>query len=180
MGAESDSVVNVPNWTVVAGGFTAVKYKWSGGPDLAQYPPLPPDPGLNYFYGGPSPRSTVSSATQSVSLANGASAIAGGTVKATLSAYLGGVTNFEDNARVTVSFLGAQNNVLKTLTIGPVPKLTMDGNNLLHFRTATTIVPKASDSVQIKLRFTKEDEGEQPHKNINGVADNLSLVLAQS
>jgi hypothetical protein len=110
-------VVNVPDWNRAQGSFTAASYAWSGG-DLSATSPGPPDRGKNYFFGGPN--AAVSVGTQSLSLAGGATPINGGQVTSTLSGWPGGHADQGDDAALTVTFRGANDQALKALTIGPV------------------------------------------------------------
>jgi len=171
VGAAGDNVVAVPGWTR-SGGFTAAPYARSGS-DLTASSPGPPNRGKNYFYGGPN--AAVSRGTQTVSLAAGATAINKGNVSATLSGWLGGYSTQSDDAKLTVSFLGASGQLLGSLTIGPVTEYQRFGASELLLRSATSAVPKGSASAKLNLVMTRY------YGSYNdGLADNLSLVLSVS
>jgi hypothetical protein len=170
-GAQSDSVVHVPGWKLVQGSFTAASYAWGGG-DLSATTPGPPHRGKNYFYGGPN--APISVGTQTSSLAGAATPISGGQVTATLSGWLGGYVDQGDDAALTVSFQGANDQVLKTLTIGPVTPAQRKDTTELLYRSATTLVPVGTTAAVLTLRFVRYSGDDN-----DGMADNLSLVLTQ-
>jgi len=178
-GSHLDTIVtNLPDWTRVKGGFTVVTYTWPGG-NLTPPPPVPANHGANYFYGGPGKsgnvtEGNVAEATQTISL-NGDPAVAAGLVHATLAGWLGGATNHQDNARVKAIFLGPAGHVIDWLFIGPAPPTSGDGNDALHYKSATGLVPHGAASVRIAIIMTRYSQG-RPTDN-NGMADNLSLVL---
>jgi hypothetical protein len=168
-GTQSDSVVHVPGWKLAQGSFTAASYAWGGG-DLSATTPGPPNRGKNYFYGGPD--AAVSVGTQTLLLAAGATQISTGKVTATLGAWLGGYVDQGDDAALTVSFQGANDQVLKALTIGPVTAAQRkDTSELLH-RGTTTVVPVGTTTAVLTLRLVRYSGDDN-----DGMADNLSLVL---
>ncbi len=167
--------MQVPGWTRAKGSFTAASYRWSGG-DLSATTPGPPNRGTNYFYGGPSPANggSVGEGTQTVSLSKAATAIATGKVTATLSGWLGGLSGQRDNAKLSLTFLGASGQALGTLTLGPVPAHGKPAAaSALLLKSATGNVPKGTVSAQISLLLTRLDGSDN-----DGMADNLSLTLA--
>jgi hypothetical protein len=174
-GSDHDTIVSVPDWTVTAGGFTVVTYAWSGG-NLTATSQGPSNRGNNYFYGGPGPHGNVARATQTASLGESA-AINQGLVHATLSGWLGGAINHEDHAVIRVAFLASDGTVYNTLSIGPVPRASGDGNNVLRYRSAAMVVPGETMSVRVNIVMTRYLFGAPGTDDNNGMADNLSLVL---
>jgi hypothetical protein len=170
-GTQSDSVVPVPGWRLVQGSFTAASYAWGSG-DLSATTPGPPHRGKNYFYGGPN--APVSVGSQTVPRAGAAVPISGGRVTATLSGWLGGYEDQGDDAALTVSFQGTNDQVLTTLTIGPVTPAQRKSTTALLDRRATTFVPVGTTTAVLTLRFVRYSGDDN-----DGMADNLSLVLTR-
>ena len=161
----------VPGFTTT-GAFTVVQYAAGGGFPVAT-DPGPADRGLNFFAGGPNNAS--SSAAQLISLLPEASVINAGNAAFTLSAYLGGFSGQNDNAVLSLSFLGAGGVALGSAQIGPVSSADRGGATGLLFRSANGFVPVGAQSVNVNLQMTRTDGAYN-----DGYADNLSLVLNQS
>ncbi len=167
-GATSDIVIPVTGWTST-GTFTALSYSIGGGF------PAPGDPGVsvggnNFFSGGNS--ASISTGTQTIDISSGASLIDTGTASYDLSGYLGGFATQDDNATLTISFLGALDAVLGTAVIGPVLAADRDDATGLLLRTASGFVPVGTRSVGVELLMTKSVGFDN-----DGYADNLSLIL---
>lgn len=135
------------------------------------YDIIPQDHGLNMFYGGN--RHQPSSLTQTVDLTPGATAINLGTVVYTVAGYLGGYGDWDDNSVLTVVFLGASSQALKTVTLGPVLAVDRGDANGMYLRRQIGIVPAGTTQATITLLFTPNSTSSEN----NGLADNLSLVL---
>lgn len=171
MGASSIdgyTVVAVPGWTT-DGPFTVARY---GGPDLPSAgDPGPANRGTALFAGGPD--TAFSFAEQTIDVAAGARLIDTGIVPFTLSGYLGGWTNQDDVAEVTVEFRSGSG-VIGTAAIGPVTVEDRDGATGLLRRTARGTVPAGTRSIVVIVEMTKEPSvGEYD----DGYADNLRLVV---
>ena len=167
-GASSKQQVIAPSGWTTTGQLTAVQYGTPGGfPDHNS--PGPKHRGQNDFEGGNAPLST---ATQTISLRRSRVAIRTGTVRYAFSAWLGGLENQHDNARVTVQFLSATGTALGSVTLGPVTPLQRHGVTGLRYRSQSGTVPKRTAKAVVTLVITRL-EG-----NYNdGSADNISLVL---
>ena len=162
-------VSSVPGWKRT-GAFTVVAYTAGGG-----FPDAPIAAGIggqtNFFAGGPD--STASTATQVVDVKKYRTPIAAGKRKATLSGFLGGYANHDDAITVTATFLGAAGERLGVLKIGPVKSSSRKGVTAFLQRSASTLVPKQTRSIQVKLSAVRTHPAYD-----DGYADNLSLTLA--
>ena len=183
-GSNDGSVVatSIPGWTTT-GEANVLTYGAAGG-----YPattdPGPTDRGLNFFAGGPD--DTTSTFTQTVDLSAYETAIALGHVTLTVSGYLGGYSSQDDNAVLTITFLGGlvtdgglaadggpANVTLGTASIGPVLAADRGSVTGLIFKTATAAVPVGTTSVEAELVMTRLEGTAN-----DGYADNLSVTLA--
>ncbi len=153
--------------------FTTVLYGTGGGfPSLTD--PGPTDRGSRFFSGGQN--SASSEAMQSIDISFAASDIDAGKVSYNLSAYLGGYSTQDDNARVTASFFDAAGAQLGlTTTIGPVMVADRNYKTGLLLRETGNVVPAQARSVRITILMTRLT----PNYN-DGYADNISFVLTQS
>ena len=102
------------------------------------------------------------------------SAINAGNATFTLSAFLGGYSSQDDNAVLSLSFLGAGGGVLGSAQIGPVLAGERNDATGLLLRSATGVVPIGAQSVNVNLQMTRLAGSYN-----DGYADNLSLVLGQ-
>ncbi|HEX3641541.1 MAG TPA: hypothetical protein VHV10_09640, partial [Ktedonobacteraceae bacterium] len=77
---------------------------------------------LNYFAGGPAINTdnTTTSVTQTIDVSPAATAIDDGKIPFTLSGYLGGYSDQDDNAVLTIQFQDAAHQQLGKASIGPV------------------------------------------------------------
>lgn len=156
---------------VTTGDFTTVRYTAGGGFPVAGDPGVSAG-GANFFTGGPN--AAVSTASQSIDLSSGASFIDVGDSAYSLSAYLGGFASQSDNAVLSISFLGALNNLLGTASLGPVTNIDRGNQTGLLFRTTTGFIPIGARSVNVLLTMDRNAGSYD-----DGYADNLSLVLRQ-
>lgn len=166
-GAEQAAAGQLPGWTV-KDGFTSLAYGSDGGfpgADIAKAV----GGGASFFTGGQSTRST---ATQIVDLSGRAAAIDRGTLKATLSAYIGGFATQPDWAKVYATFRGASGNALGALAIGPVAPGARKSQTTLLYRAAAGKVPAGTRSVVISIVAVR-GAGSWNDGNV----DNVSLVL---
>ncbi len=164
-GADSDSVVKVPDWKAT-GAFTATQYAWGGG-DLSPTTPGPKDRGKNYFYGGPS--ELKSTGTQTIELATGA--FGTGTTYV-LAAWLGGYLNQGDYCQVSATFETASGSSLGVVKIGPVTPAQRHDMSELLYRGVGGKVPAGTRRVVVTMLMVLETGGDN-----DGMADNLSLVF---
>jgi hypothetical protein len=170
-GSPGGFVVSVPNWTT-SGNFTVVEYTAGGGfPTTTD--PGPGDRGTNFFAGGPS--NSSSSASQSIDVTDGASAIDTGDVLFAVSGYLGGFASQHDNAILTAYFLNTSNLNLGTAFIGPVTNSDRGDLTGLLFRTTSGTIPIGTRTIKLDLNMTRLEGSYN-----DGYADNLSLVLTDS
>lgn len=95
-----------------------------------------------------------------------------GNIQFTLSAWLGGFLDQDDNAKMTIQFVSANGQVLSTASVGPV--LAADRNNVngLVQRSTTGKVPAGAAKVLVTVTMTREGGGYN-----DGSADDLSLVF---
>ncbi len=165
-------------WTV-AGTLTAAQYGGSGGfPTAAS--PGPTERGANFFAGGRGMGmmgGSVATATQTISLASFLGDIAGGKVAYSFSAWLGGYSNDNDRAEVSLSFLDGTSAVLGNVVLPAVwaSDRLVAGSYVtgLWLREAEGFVPAGSASALITLSMTKA----RGMYN-DASADNISLALS--
>jgi hypothetical protein len=179
----------IPDWET-SGEANVIQYGASGGfPQPTD--PGPTDRGMNFFGGGP--EDPLSIFTQTIDLSSYRAFIADGNVSFTLSAYLGGYSSQDDDAVLTVLFLGAEDggvpddaaaftddggvvtvgsSVLGSVTIGPVTAAErQDQTGLLPVMT-TGSVPVGTVAAEVQLVMTRYEGS-----NDDGYADNLSLTI---
>lgn len=167
----STTVPTIASWTKT-GDFTTVVYGAAGGfPDAKVSTAI--KGGKNFFAGGPA--NPGSGASQVVSVASRATSIDKGKVTATLAGYLGGYSSQRDALTVTASFLDANAQKLGSTKIGPVSPAQRKGLTTLISRSAHTLVPAKTRSIEIRIRATRTDGSYN-----DGYADRLSLTLTTS
>jgi hypothetical protein len=179
----------IPDWDT-SGEANVVQYGASGGfPQSTD--PGPTDRGTNFFTGGPS--DPLSIFTQRIDLTPYAAFISQGNVTFTLSAYLGGYSTQDDDATLTVLFLGTEDggvpddaeavnddggvitagsNVLGSATIGPATSADRAGATGLLPEMTTGAVPAGTVAVEVQLVMTRYEGSYN-----DGYADNLSLTI---
>jgi predicted small secreted protein len=165
----STPVTNIPGWTPM-GNFDVVVYGASGGYPL-DTDPGPTDRGKNFFSGGPD--DDVSTGTQIIDVSSVATMLDTGAVSYTLSGWLGGYADQNDNATLTIQFQDASGKTLGQGQFGPV--MAADRNNVTSFiqKTAQGNAPKGTRKILVTLTMTRTDGSAN-----DGYADNLSLTLA--
>lgn len=173
-GDRLNTVVSPPGWTT-SGPFTVIAY--DGGPDANGDFPLPDfaakiGGGKNFFAGGNSSEDT--SASQTIDLSGAATDIDAGTVKATLSAYLGANWTQPNYMTLDAQLLDASGNQVGDMHLdGPTNTSNVDLLNspLVSLGTAATL-PQGTRSVRIVLTSHDVDGGWN-----SGYADNVSFTL---
>lgn len=170
IGAASFAAVAAPSDWSTTGNFTAMLYSAGGPNDLNSAVSSAVSGGLNYFAGGPS--NALSTARQSISIGDLAASIDAGDITAAFSALIGGFINQRDNMLVQALFLDASSTTLTTLTLGPVTPADRGNVSELLARSANTVVPVGTRSIDILMTSTRLDGDYN-----DGYADNLSLVL---
>ncbi|HEX6777739.1 MAG TPA: hypothetical protein VF099_06030 [Ktedonobacterales bacterium] len=163
-------VTTIPGWTIAGGEFDVVQYQASSGNYPAVTDPGPTDRGKNFFCGGPS--DDVSTATQTIDVSKDALKLDTGLVGYVLSGWLGGFSDQDDNAALSIQFEDASGKALGKAQIGPV--LAADRNNVTGFlsRTTTGKAPKGTRKIVVTLTMTRVSGSAN-----DGYADNLSLTL---
>jgi hypothetical protein len=144
--ASGNDVLAIPGWTT-SGNFTVVQYGSTEAPTTTQASAM--GTGGQLFAGGPS--TTESWATQTVSLTAAASDIAGGSVTATLSAYLGGLLAYTDHMVVTATWLDSLGASLGSFQLPTITPDSRDYGTGLQFVSQTAAVPVGAVSATIKL-----------------------------
>jgi hypothetical protein len=109
-GTATTAPSSIPDWTATGGKPNVLPYGLTGYILLSN--PAPMDHGFNYFtdMGG-----GTSTFVQTINVASGASAISGGNVKYTASAYLGNTQSAGTDAHVTFAFQNSNGQTFSTL-----------------------------------------------------------------
>ena len=165
--ADIGNHVAVPGWTV-SGGLTVVRYDAGGAPKSDD--PGPAARGLNCFIGGAN--TALSSATQTVKVGTAATVIDASKVIYTLSGYLGGYADQDDNATLVATFRGAGGTSLGKAMIGPVTAAQRGNKTGMLQRSTSGTVPAGTRSIGLVLTMTRTAGSDN-----DGSADNLALVL---
>jgi hypothetical protein len=169
-GSPSDSQIVKPTGWTTTGQFSAVQYGASGGfPDKTSVGPT--DRGNNFFAGG---NVTKSTASQTIDLAAGASTIDAGGVTFVLSGWLGGYSNQDDSATVSVTFLSESGAVLRSAAIGPLKSADRKAVTGFFQRKATGLVPPSARSARVVITDTRYAGAYN-----DSYVDDVSLVLAK-
>ncbi len=160
-------VYSTPGWTNVAGNFEAETYAGGTPPNINPASPGPDNRGALLFYGG---NAALTVATQTLNVSDVASTIDAGIARVNLSGFFGGFADQDDNARLSLTFLGANGNFLGADTIGGV--LAADRNNIsgLLFRSSSDLLMTGTRTIQATLTFTRFAGTFN-----NGAADNLDV-----
>ena len=159
----------IPGWTR-QGAIDVVQYAPSNGGYIALTDPGPSDRGKNYFSGGLN--NALSSMTQTVDISAASPLLSQGNIQFTLSAWLGGFLNQDDNAKLTIQFVSANGQVLSTASVGPLLAAERHNLNGLVQSSTTGKVPAGAAKVVVTLTMTREAGGYN-----DGSADDLSLVF---
>jgi uncharacterized protein (TIGR03437 family) len=162
---------DVPAW-VRTPFFTANIY---GDPssDLDLTSPAPPDQGKLYFYGGSS--NPLSSAYQDIVISQGAAQIDAKTVKFSFSGWVGGYSDQNDQATITLTFMDWTNKVLSTTTLGPVLAPERKEISGLAAKAASGTVPAGARYARVQMVMTRTDGSDN-----DGMVDSIALVLTNT
>jgi hypothetical protein len=141
-----------PGWTTT-NGFTYLRYgvppfprrllspRWGGGEA--------------FFAGGLTNTSSPSTASQTVSVADRATAIDAGRATAVLSGYLGGYKDADESIGATATFLDANGGTVGTpLAIGPVGTKELKKKTTFLRRSGSAPVPSGTRSIAVTLTAT--------------------------
>lgn len=167
-GAESGT----SGWSAVSPNplFSTQAYGASGGWPLPT-DPGPPSRGAGFFYGG---NNATAEGHQLLDLSPIASTIASGATFAA-SAYLGGWSNTNDNATVTIRFQNSAGQTLSTVTM-PGPSAAGRNNVTgLFLVSSSGVVPAAATRADVDLKMVRTAGTAN-----DGYADALSLVFSAS
>lgn len=173
-GSSDDSqLVAIPGWTR-QGNLNVMNYQSSNDSYMLTTAPGPSDRGKNYFYGGPetSTDNTTTSISQAIDISAAGPLIATNQIKFTLSAYLGGYSSQNDNAKLTVQFFSVTGSSLNSVSLGPVLAADRKNTSGLVLRSTNGSIPAGTTKLKITLTMTKTDGSDN-----DGSADDLSLVL---
>jgi uncharacterized protein (TIGR03437 family) len=129
---------------------------WQYGDDKM---PTKTDPGPSdrgkYFFSCPSSH-TQCRAYQNIDFSSVAKQVDAGAVTYTLSGWLGGDTNYPDNADLTVQFYDASAKALGSIVrVGPVTQANRSGQRALVYSEAGGQLPTGARSAQVNLYFHK-------------------------
>jgi hypothetical protein len=169
--AKDLGAVPVPGWQT-ANELTAVAYQ----PKTIDMPSTDDAArlrgGSNYFVGGRG-RGETASASQTIDVAASARIVDAGTVRATLSALIGGSRAQEDRGVVEAAFLGEGGAQLGKVSVGPITAEQRKRVTKLLPQTKSAPVPVGTRSVRVTMTATRI------HGSYNeALFDNLSLTLA--
>lgn len=165
----SYSQVEIPGWEI-SNRLTVLPYGMPGGfPTLTNLGPE--NRGKQFFVGGPS--NAVSTAFQTIILADLAPLIDAGQVKYKLSAYLGGIKGQEDHAKVEAVFKKADGIPTGQISIGPVTLTDRNYDTQLLLRSTTGLLPPGTRKVEVLVIVTRVNGTYN-----DGLVDCVSLILA--
>ncbi|CAF1038853.1 unnamed protein product [Adineta ricciae] len=156
------------------GTITQISYNNPQHGDLTPSDPGPSNRGNCYFFGQ---ASTVTSMWQTVNVTHTVDPVLidNSVVKFNLSAWIGGWSSQNDNARVSIAFADQANQMLgNRTTIGPVSAADRNSQSSLLFRQATGLVPAGTRSFTILVTIICTD----PTSN-DGDVDNIGIYFYQ-
>jgi len=157
-----------PGWTTTLD-FQALAYTTGGGFPGPNDPGCP-DRGNNFFWAG---NNAMATATQNVSVSGAATEIDTGTVDSTLSGYLGGFSNQEDQMKVEMIYLDASLTELARAQIGPVTAADRGNVTSMLLRSTTADVPALTRTIRVVQTGTRAAGSSN-----DAYSDCLSLTLA--
>jgi hypothetical protein len=169
-GAPSDALplMDIPGWQRT-GNFEVTQYGASGG-FTDKTDPGPDDRGKNFFNGGPN--NPKSSATQTDKITGLDALIDKHQLAYAFSAFIGGYSNQNDHATVTVEFRSVTGHPLGTAQLGPLMAADRNDKTGLFPRSTSGSVPAGTREVTVTIVIVRTDGSYN-----DGCADNLSLVL---
>lgn len=162
--------VGAPGWTA-SGNASVGPYDADGFPTSSD--PGPASRGYNLFIGGPD--NGASGFSQEIDVAAGRRLIDTGLVPFSLSAYLGGWTDQNDHATVTVTFRDGDGDALGSAQIGPVTSADRGDATGLLYRQSAGSVPAGTRSILVELGFVRDAPPEFTYND--GSVDEVRLVL---
>lgn len=170
---DDSSLMPMPGWTR-QGNFNIMQYQSDAGNYQGMTSPGPSDRGKNFFYGGfeADTDNTVTSATQTIDVSAAAPLLSSNQVKFTLSAWLGGYADQDDNATLKIQFLSATGQALGSASLGPVLNTERNGDTGLALHTTSGSVPAGTVKISVTLTMTKTAGSDN-----DGSADDLSLIF---
>jgi hypothetical protein len=173
---DTSLVPTIPGWTR-NNSANVMQYQSQSGSFLAITDSGPSDRGKNFFYGGtdaisPTKNATTSSLSQVIDVSLAAPLFSTSAIKYTLSAWLGGYSSQNDNARLTIQFLSIAGQAVGTASVGPVLAADRDNTDALVQRSTTGAIPASTTKIIVTLTFTRTDGIDN-----DGSADDLSLTL---
>lgn len=166
------SVVVPTGWTTTSN-FSIYQYAFGGASDMNSATSSSVTGGANYFAGGPG--NGVSTASQSINIADLAASIDAGLITAALLGQMGGFSTQEDNMTVQALFRDASNGVIGQLGLGPVSAAQRNSTSTVVAGAVNMIIPAGARSVDILMTATRLSGDFN-----DGYADNLSLILSGS
>lgn len=165
-----DAESGVSGWTAYAGTPLFISDNYSSNwVTLTQ--PGPVDRGTHLFVGG----SGVNYAAgyQVFDFSAEQADINAGFVSYSLSGWLGGWTNQNDNAMVYVTFLDGLGNLIGEASLGPVKAADRGNATGVYFREASGAVPTGTARAVLALSMERLVSGDN-----DGYADNLSFSIS--
>jgi mRNA-degrading endonuclease toxin of MazEF toxin-antitoxin module len=171
---DGTQVVPTPDWLTTSN-FTVLNYGGTtgGDPQLTAADSAAINGGSRFFAGGPD--NSVSTASQDVPVSARASGIDAGTLRASLSAYVGGWKTQQDSGKVDAIFKNAAGTELGRITVGPVTASARANQTALLLRATTGAIPASTRTVTVLITATKEP-GVGTYND--GYVDNVSLTLS--
>jgi hypothetical protein len=131
--------------------------------------------GTAFFSGGRSTDSNgVTGASQTVNVAERATAVDEGRVTANLSAYLGGARNVSDAMEVRADFVGPDGALLGAVKVGPLTPGDRKNQTRLLRRAASAPGPAGTRQIRVTLTSTDADKTYS-----SATADNVKLTVAE-
>ena len=167
------SNAGIPGWRVIAGMAAPAVSIYADRPDVPGLDsPGPTDRGEHLFSGGHN--NGRSGIRQKIPVsASWRDAIRAGRVKATFSAFLGGLLEKPDSATANLIFEDSRSRSLGRIGLAPVTSVDREGKTGLLSAGSDAAVPSGTAAFVVEIRFA----GSAPHSNA-GFADNVSLSLA--
>ena len=156
----------LPGW-IDDGWGTAIRYGSDGFPSISG--PGPEHPGENFLCGGYA--GADSSIYQEVDLSSLAGDIDGGAMGFRFQGWLGGYSDQDDRAEVTLELFDAGGATMLTSTLDAVFASERDDVTGLKLRSRFGMVPPFVRSARISIQFIRDSGGN------DGYVDNLSLIL---
>jgi hypothetical protein len=156
-------------WTTTSN-FSAVQYAIGTSADLNTTDSAAIGGGANYFAGGPS--TALSTALQSINIADLAASIDAGLLDVEFRAHIGGYADQEDNMTIEATFKDATNAPISSLLLGPVTATERGDVSQLLLRLISADVPVGTRGIDILMTATRTAGSYN-----DGYADNLALQL---